>query len=179
MQGEVFSRTTYEQLTNNHNLNHTHTPTDDNLFLHPFFKTSSMSGPSTVSKKERDDIFETLRCFVEHGADINAIDVHGRGALYLAVKRNSIDMVKYLLEHGAKTNLPGKYVDVGLFLTVGRGNLAILKQLVENGANINIENGAGDTLLTYAMDCKQYAIARYLVECEPMLMPKTKTAKPL
>ncbi|KAJ8674388.1 hypothetical protein QAD02_005650 [Eretmocerus hayati] len=51
--------------------------------------------------------FDVVELLIEHGADINAIDVEGRSILYYAVRRNSVEILNFLLKAGASIDLDG------------------------------------------------------------------------
>lgn len=72
---------------------------------------------------------------VEHGADINSVDIYQRTPLYFAVKYGNWSIAKYLVEHGADVNISDN--SGGIPLNLVENNSTIVKLLVEHGSNIN------------------------------------------
>jgi len=52
-----------------------------------------------------DENIEHVKCLVEHGADVNAVDDHGRTPLFHAAGNGYVQIVKYLLENGADKDI--------------------------------------------------------------------------
>ncbi|HEX4795038.1 MAG TPA: ankyrin repeat domain-containing protein [Humisphaera sp.] len=99
-----------------------------------------------------------LRCLLEAGADLHAIDKNGATALHRAVRTRCAAAVKFLLEAGANLNTPNLPGSTPLHLAVqdtGRGGsgaavareaqIAIVKLLLDGGANSKARDGRGHT----------------------------------
>ncbi|CAK38704.1 hypothetical protein CBS63078_2089 [Aspergillus niger] len=77
------------------------TSSEAELFVrgqHPDGKTMLISAASEKTP-------EMLSLLIEHGADVNAVDNHGRSALMEAALFGRVGNVKVLLEHGADPNI--------------------------------------------------------------------------
>jgi len=96
-----------------------------------------------------DDI---LRILVEHTADINAADNHGRTILMHTVTNNfsgySYNALQILLENGADVNAADNAGITALMRTVRSYDFT--RALIENGADINAVDNYGRTPLLFA-----------------------------
>ncbi|PGG98204.1 hypothetical protein GX51_06924 [Blastomyces parvus] len=117
---------------------------------------------------------ETAKMYIEHGANINEV---GGGVLFkvtalsVAVRRNHVDLVKYLLAHGADVELVFDELTgrTALQTAAKYGNLELVRLLVETGgANINTPAGGhlGRTPLQRAAQAGHIEIVRYLLACK-------------
>lgn len=109
---------------------------------------------------------------VKQGADVNAVDSAHQTPLLMAVKYNSLEIVKFLIENNANINAatsPG--MDKGktpLWVAVEKGNAEIVEVLVKNKASIDaapsegIYNGV--TPLWLALNESKYKIAKFLID---------------
>jgi ankyrin repeat protein len=74
---------------------------------------------------------------LDYGADVNAVDVKGQTALYMAVKYELVDFVKLMLDgRRADPNrtTSGRYP---LNVACAKGNTSLIEMLLEAGANPN------------------------------------------
>lgn len=73
------------------------------------------------------------------GADINITAKNGIGPLYLAIKSNKLDCVKYLIERKAIThfNDPIRSEFSPLFFTIKNNYLEALEVICDGGTNID------------------------------------------
>lgn len=95
------------------------------------------------------------------GADINI----GTSPLYLAIKTDKIDAVKFLIERGAlvhdPTSVNSDYSP--LFQSINLGNLPALEVICDSGVDLDLcKDQNGYTPLAYAVILKQDAILNYL-----------------
>lgn len=51
---------------------------------------------------------QCVEILLEHGADSNVVDLHGRGALHVAAVQGDVNVVVALLEHGARIDAQDK-----------------------------------------------------------------------
>uniref|UniRef100_A0A8C3HNJ2 BCL3 transcription coactivator n=1 Tax=Chrysemys picta bellii TaxID=8478 RepID=A0A8C3HNJ2_CHRPI len=101
----------------------------------------------SVATSNRD----TVLLLLEHGADIDAVDIKsGRSPLLHAVENNSLDMVELLIQNGANVNAQSYAGCTALHVASGRGLLDALRLLVRNGADCGIKNYHNDTALMVA-----------------------------
>lgn len=106
---------------------------------------------SAIHYAVRNCNLETVKCLVEHGANVNEITKHKDGdsdPLMIAVLNNKFDIVKYLVENGANVNSEfryGKLKYTSLMLAARNYNIEIMNYLIEHGADVNIKNKDGQT----------------------------------
>ncbi|MBN1988572.1 MAG: ankyrin repeat domain-containing protein [Bacteroidales bacterium] len=94
------------------------------------------------------------------GAKINAF-TNQTTPLIAAVKKNNLDMVKFLIEKGADPNIVKPYMnEYALYYAVKNGNKDICEYLVNNGAN----NDKGINILLVAAANGQLEIFKMLVD---------------
>ena len=98
---------------------------------------------------------DTVKFFVEHGADLTVEDVSPEGksvgpALILATFNGDLPMTKYLLEQNANINIQNSYGETPLMLAVAKGYTDLALFLIEQGANVNIQKKVGTTALKFA-----------------------------
>uniref|UniRef100_A0A8D0BQH4 BCL3 transcription coactivator n=1 Tax=Salvator merianae TaxID=96440 RepID=A0A8D0BQH4_SALMN len=98
---------------------------------------------------------------LEHGADIDAVDIKsGRSPLLHAVENNNLDVVELLLQHGANVNAQSYGGNTALHAASGRGLLDMLRLLVRNGADSSLKNYHNDTPLMVAKNKRVIDILR-------------------
>lgn len=99
------------------------------------------------------------------GADINLTSKHGAGPLYLAIKQENMDCVKYLIERSAFVHLydPMQSEYSPLFQSIKLGNFAAVELICDTGIDIDsLRDSEGLNPLSYAIVCNQDSIANYL-----------------
>src|SRR6266404_1111349 len=93
---------------------------------------------------------DTALILLQHGADINALDMTGISALHHASERGSVDVVKFLLENQADVDVRDEIRATPLNLTAGSGALETCRLLLKHGANVESQNSYGRTPLYLA-----------------------------
>ena len=114
-----------------------------------------ITGPAWDSKKQ----VETLRCLIEHGANLHSQDANGATALHRAVRTRCAAAVKYLLEAGSEPTMKNKSGSTPFHLavqTTGRGGSGeviakeaqreIIGQFLERGVSLNLKDNKGKTV---------------------------------
>ena len=84
----------------------------------------------------RGDI-ESVRAFIEAGADVNARDAEGMTPLMYAAKSGNIESVRILIESGADVTAQDSERRTPLSLAAKRENAEIVRLLTEAGADVN------------------------------------------
>ncbi len=106
-----------------------------------------------------DGNIEDLKFFIEK--ELIAKD-NFDNLLFLAIARETIDIVKFMLEQGVNVNFKASYFEdnTPLHLAVQKGNIEIIKLLIKGGADVHVENKLGKkpldlanaSLLTHMLD---------------------------
>src|SRR3569833_3153447 len=87
------------------------------------------------------------------GADINITSKNGIGSLYLAIKANNIECVRYLVERKAAPHFVDseRIENSPVFFCIKQGNLKIVEALCDGKVNMDIiKDKDGYSPLTYA-----------------------------
>ncbi len=108
---------------------------------------------------EKNDL-ELLKEFLDHGAEINICDSHGRNSLFYLMlipnsENNLIDrkpMCSLLLSRGIKVNISDNSGITPLMESINKGYNYILDLFIKVGSNVNIVNfNDGNTAMHYAV----------------------------
>ena len=102
----------------------------------PFGKTLLM----LVLKSEVHSDIAMVRELVNMGADVNAVDVHGRGVLMAAVERSSVAVVSFLLSRGARMTAVDHHGYTVMSAAIESSNLPVVKYLIGVNARIHPED---------------------------------------
>ncbi|KAK9761450.1 hypothetical protein K7432_013638, partial [Basidiobolus ranarum] len=103
-----------------------------------------------------------IECLIEKlGADISAINEHGRQPLHESV--DSRECVQYLLSRGALVDCTKRGDWTCLHISAMKGNLSVVKLLAEHGAIISFRNRDGWNALHLACREGHIDIVEYLL----------------
>ena len=117
--------------------------------------------------------FETVKCLVENGADVNAKDEYGDTALIIASEQGYLEIVKKLVENGADMNERNLYGRTAFISASHNGHFEIVKYLDENGADVEAKDNSNNsyntalikaTLLMNASANGQIEMVKYFVQ---------------
>jgi len=106
------------------------------------------------SHKNLDVDVDTIRFFLEHGADVDAVDDNHSALLHVASRYGSVEVVQLLLDRGANTNVRNMQGRTPLHqaLSSAIGHLGnrlfdVIRLLFEHGANVDALDDAHCTPL--------------------------------
>ena len=105
-----------------------------------------------LDASSRDDT-ETVRAYINSGADVNVMPLDGSGTpLHDAVNNENLEMARILIEAGADVNLPtaNQFQTTPLLSAAGYGNVEMIRLLVEAGALIDYSSDATGSVLETA-----------------------------
>ena len=88
-----------------------------------------------------------MRVLLEHGANVNHLNIEGETALHLSVAHNKIDATRLLLEHGADPNIQKISGWVALHRASFNYDVDHIRVLIENGATVDLRDDMGRTPL--------------------------------
>jgi hypothetical protein len=114
-----------------------------------------ITGPAWDPKQQ----VETIRCLLEHGADIHLQDQNGATPLHRAVRTRCAAAVKCLLDAGADPTVANKSGSTPFHLAVqntGRGGSGepeaihaqreIIQEFLSRGVSLELKNGTGKSV---------------------------------
>ena len=114
----------------------------DILLLDPPYHIMDSLKPNPAFFEHRLDVVMLL---LEHGADANYPDNHGRTPIHIALRRGFIDVAQLLLHHGADANHPDKHGRTPLHLALQRRLIGIVRLLLDHGADASYPDKRGLT----------------------------------
>ena len=94
-------------------------------------------GQSQLHKAARKGSLKLIRSLLNHGADLNAVDIEGCTALHVAIDRFHPKAASMLIEGGAKEDLKDNKGQTPLQEAGGKGSLWIIGSLLKHGADLN------------------------------------------
>jgi ankyrin repeat protein len=126
----------------------------------------SFAPPASLHAAVKSDDVETVKAFIEAGADLDQPDLWGP-PLCIAVRRGSKEIVEVLLANGADIEGPtaagaGKLHPLHIVASNPRG-ASLARLLLERGAQLEARDGAGRTPLIAAVDADNASVADVLL----------------
>jgi len=121
---------------------------------------------------------DTLRSFMETGADINAKGKNGRTPLLRAVTGGHVDAVRILIDNGADVNTGDEQGYVPLMHALWTMNSDMVKLLLERGADTNIKDTpSGYAPLHWAVLMGSKELTELVMEAGGDVNAKSKTGE--
>jgi ankyrin repeat protein len=138
-----------------------------------FHKVESASDAAQLSQKE------TIKVLIEHGADIEAQDVHGDTPLIEATGWGQEDAARVLIEAAANVNAQDLTGWTPLLYAAAGGRVETIRLLISKGANLQIVRN-GWNALTYASHHGRLEAAKlFIAEGAPINPPVELGTTPL
>lgn len=134
-------------------------------------------GDALVHFAARAHAVDVLQVLHDHGADLGAVNEHGRQPLHEAI--DSVDCVAYLVKQGnVDVNALKRGDWTPLMSAALKGNLDIIKILEQAGAQLDRITKDGRTALHLAIQNGHVETAQYLAEHSPSsVMTCTKSGR--
>ncbi|MEZ4693293.1 MAG: ankyrin repeat domain-containing protein [Aliarcobacter sp.] len=114
---------------------------------------------SLVNSEKWNMLLEMFRLKI---LDINAKDFNGKNALYWAITKNKLEIIKELIALGIKTEVSPNFSAMNY--AVYLDNTKVLKCLKNCGLNINEIDDINSTPLIYALLYNKQNSIKYLIE---------------
>ena len=125
------------------------------------------SGGNVRGTNVKSNVY-VVRALVEHGADVEARDRHGRTALHCACHARSmdpsvsLDVVTYLLSVGADLNAEDYEGRHAVHNAAASGRVEVARLLVEAGAYVMARDWSGETAEEIARTEGRFDVVLYL-----------------
>jgi ankyrin repeat protein len=105
-----------------------------------------------------------VQLLLQHGADINAVDIKRNNALMIAACTGNIAVAQLLLDSGADINGSDIHGQNSLFKTVYKGHVSMIELLVQHRLTVTTVSNDGWTLLMVAAKGSHKAAAEWLIQ---------------
>lgn len=132
--------------------------------INPALQDSLGATALHVAAESPEGTTDVMEMLIEHGVDLNAVNVHGETALNLAIRRKSEDIVKSLLKHRADCEIAPNDGWKPLHSAVATGDVNMVRLLLDRGADANAVSGTGWTPLMFVADRGYDKIMKLLLE---------------
>ncbi len=124
---------------------------------------------SELLKAVEEGNFREIKRLIESGADVNEVNWHNnledKTALHVAVRSDSLEMVKYLVDHGAKVTREDSRGGYSvLWLACVNGNDVIVDYLLQHGAIEDLNTQGGSSPLYMACILGRTAVVQTLLK---------------
>jgi hypothetical protein len=120
---------------------------------------------------------DMLSLLLEHGADLDGLDMYGKTPLYRASANGNVEAAQILLDRGADINARDDASWTPLFSAAINGRFEFAQMLLERGAVIDARNIVGETPLHFAVRGKNIQLVRYLLEHGADLNARNKSGR--
>ncbi|PHR59707.1 MAG: hypothetical protein COA47_09420 [Robiginitomaculum sp.] len=107
---------------------------------------------SPLMQSARQGNLDQVSTLLQQGADVDALDLKDKTALFYAVRENHLNVVKALLDAGANPDIAKAWPL--LPVAVGNENFQMVSLLLEGGADINFTGKRSQTALFVAVNDK-------------------------
>jgi ankyrin repeat protein len=123
---------------------------------------SSCGDVTNLGKACKIDCFDSVRCLLQNGANVNGRGAKGTTPLMLTYSNMDLRIATLLVSSGANVNQKDDQGWTALLYASHYGNLELVQFLHKSGADISLENDVGSTALTEAH--QHTSIIKYLLD---------------
>lgn len=121
-------------------------------------------GMSAAMYAAQNGAVETLRCLLDHGANVDAVSSTGLTALLYAAANQRAGAVNLLIEKRANVNVLTPSEDSALIFAAANKQMAVFKALLAAGANVAQHNQKGFSAALYAAIHGQIGMLEMLLD---------------
>lgn len=107
---------------------------------------------------------DTVKLLLDNGADMNAVSLKGKSALYVASERGSVEIVTLLLDRGADVNAFSPKGESALYIATETGRVEIVTLLLDRGADVNALGGIDGNALNVSVYWGHLDIVKLLLD---------------
>ena len=123
--------------------------------------SDNIDSPLTIAIAKQD--VNLISYLIKKGVDINRVDDQGNTPLVYAIEQQQFKVIDLLLENGVKLDVKSSKKSP-LIAAIEIGNSDLVSTLIEKGIDINNPDSQGNHFLIYAIEQKQFNIAKLLIE---------------
>jgi Ankyrin repeats (3 copies) len=108
-------------------------------------------GPATsLSRAIANGYLTSMKLLIEHGANVNAIDVHHDSAIVVAAQYDQPEAILLLAHYGAIIDERDDELTTPAMIAANEGSARALRTLLSLGAQPDLKNIHGDSVVTLA-----------------------------
>ncbi|CAO3658530.1 unnamed protein product [Rhizopus microsporus] len=127
--------------------------------------TKDTHGDTILHYASRMHNLPVIDLLVQYGADIEAVNEHGRRPIHEAI--DSEDCIAYFIDHKVDVNAMKRGDWTPLMIAASKGNRKVVEMLVKAGALLNRTTKDGRTALYLAVQEGHIDMAKYLADIYP------------
>lgn len=118
--------------------------------------------------------FQIAQVLINHKANINTLNIHGRTSLHESAREGRLDIVEFLLNAGADIDQQDKAGSTALIHSAYCRQVAVMEKLIAYGPSVNLQNDDGNTALHFAVFADSEEITSLLLRngAEPLIVNK-------
>ncbi|HPQ41475.1 MAG TPA: ankyrin repeat domain-containing protein, partial [bacterium] len=107
---------------------------------------------------------EIIRCMIEHGGDISAVDASGRNALLYVIEQGNVELCRMCIDKGADLDVAAPDGLTPLLKALLIKNSEVANLLLEHGADVSGEYDKGYGALHLALLMRDHELSRRLLD---------------
>jgi ankyrin repeat protein len=117
-----------------------------------------------IAAAQAGDIEKVQKLILDNNLDIRPHNWHGESALSCALKKNHIQLAKWLIDQNININTRTSYAKITYLHNAIDSSVELVNYLIEKQADINAQARNGDTPLHYAINKNAVKIAAFLIQ---------------
>lgn len=126
--------------------------------------------PLLIASSALVENLATVNALLNAGANKDAIDVHGRSALFFAAEHGHAQIVERLIDAGVDMDRACNKGETALMAAAKFGHSKVVQTLLRRGANRDIQDSRGKTALILLLDRSNSPLFQFHVESVQLLL---------